>query len=793
MIKTLYVIHHSHTDIGYTHGQSRIIRWHGEFIRQAMDIAQRRDDFVWTCETHFPIEEFWKTATTADRERFIHLARSGRIGLSGSFFNFTELPDAPLLTSLAARPRDFATAHGLSLRAAMTADINGTTTAQGRALAAAGVELLVTFIHPHHGYVPLRKRAALYDWDLANGSTLRVLHVDQYHVGNEVGLSPGGGANYMWDWGDLPTPSDDDTLNRRLPRYVARIEAEGWPHDFFVCGVSGLITDNGPPSEKIADRIARWNAANSSGIKIEMVTLDRLADITSNAARPTLKGDCPDWWADGVAGDPEAVALFRHAQRQRDFLVRLASLYPKAAVNLTKLDTSLALFAEHTFGHSGSVRHPANLMAHQLRTRKTGYAAQAADTAEMLTDAAVEAIGCGPLHADRPLTFRAINVGPDTIRELVSLIPDWYDASRWGLGALGTVTRLDTGAIIAHQQLYTHRGLEWLAEVELASGQSVDLRLDAVAPPVGPPPLRPTPPVPDRTQDVTGTSDDVPLSALRTKFVEIDFSAPTGITAWRQLATGRNLLDPTSDVTPFSILASRLPAPLEGNAQCDGRRKLGRNRNGRDAVWSKSTFTRIRATADGPHLQTAELDYELAGCEFVRLKLAAWHGQPRVDVEVVMHKSGTWDSENLYLALPFAAGPDAAIWVDRGAGPMRPTIDQLPGTLVDFLGAQSGLASCGPDFGIAIAQRDSHLLQFGPLEYGIRKLSDDPEPLPDPLHPYVWLMTNYWETNFAPELGGFYSFRFSVMWGDTLRDPAKALAACRAANAGLSAFRLAAT
>ena len=38
-MKRLLVVHHSHTDIGYTEPQARIARWHADFIRQALEIA----------------------------------------------------------------------------------------------------------------------------------------------------------------------------------------------------------------------------------------------------------------------------------------------------------------------------------------------------------------------------------------------------------------------------------------------------------------------------------------------------------------------------------------------------------------------------------------------------------------------------------------------------------------------------------------------------------------------------------------------------------------------------------
>ena len=71
MIKTVYVIHHAHTDIGHTHGQSRIVRYHKDFIRQAMGIAAQHERFAWSCETFFAVEQFWQDATAAERERLL--------------------------------------------------------------------------------------------------------------------------------------------------------------------------------------------------------------------------------------------------------------------------------------------------------------------------------------------------------------------------------------------------------------------------------------------------------------------------------------------------------------------------------------------------------------------------------------------------------------------------------------------------------------------------------------------------------------------------------------------------
>ncbi len=788
MIRTLYVVHHSHTDIGYTHAQARIVRWHGDYIRQAMEIAARRDDFRWQCETFFPVEAFWKDASEADPGRFIAALRAGTLAVSGSFFNYTELLDADLHRTMALRVRSFADEHQVPLRAAMTADINGTTLAHAQALADAGIELLVTFIHPHHGFVPLAKRAGMYTWDLGDGRTIDVVHSDHYHMGNELGLVPFAATNYAWLWDGAPTyPYHDGLLETRLPMYLKRIEADGWDADWFVVAASGLGTDNAPPSEHLPERIARWNTTHTD-IRIQMITLTELAGIAKRTAKPTHRGDCPDWWADGVAGDPEAVLLFREAQRKRRFLVDLAKYEPRAVVDLTALDDALSLYAEHTSGHAVSVRHPANLHANQLRARKIGYAADAADLAEMLIDRSAQAIGAGPTTADRELKYRVVNVSDHAMHELVSPPFEWTDPNRWGLRAdTARITRLDNDQPLPMQVINSYRGSEIVVDVDLKPGESIDFKIESPAPaPFG---LNPHAPVPDRANDLVGMSDSVSRNSIRTKHVEIDISAPAGITAWRD-ANGTSLIDTRYHVAPFSIVASRLTAPMDGDRQCDVRRRLGRNRNGQDAVWSTSTLKRIRGSGDGPLAQMVDLEYELPGCEFVWVRLLAYHDRPRVDVEVAMHKVGTWDAENLYLALPFRAGDDQKLFLDRGARPMRPGVDQIPGTLIDFYGVQDGIAWTDSQRGVAVAQRDSHLVQVGPLAYGIRELADG-RPVGERSCVYAWLMTNYWETNFAPELGGFYAFRYSVMWGESLRDANAALRACRGANAGLNAFRLA--
>ncbi len=76
-IKTMYLIHHSHTDIGYTDLQEQVVYNHVNNIRQAMAIIQYgiehntpEKDFVWNCETYYCVECFLNAASADEKETF---------------------------------------------------------------------------------------------------------------------------------------------------------------------------------------------------------------------------------------------------------------------------------------------------------------------------------------------------------------------------------------------------------------------------------------------------------------------------------------------------------------------------------------------------------------------------------------------------------------------------------------------------------------------------------------------------------------------------------------------------
>ena len=813
-VKTLYVIHHTHTGIGYTELQGRVARWQSYFIRQALDIIGRTrdrvgldfDGFAWTCETFWGVERFLEQATADEAEAFAAAVRSGAIGLSGSYLNLNELLGYETLSSVLARAADYAESIGAPIDSAMTADINGYSWGYSQALHDNGIVNLFTCIHTHHGMHPLGGTQLPFWWETPKGDRVLVWSGEHYHFGNELGIVPGAVSSYRTkDDCDADMIYHDQwgVAERRIPRYLEKLDARGYPYDFVPVMASGMRSDNAPPSPRIIDFIERWNHEHGDLCRIRMATLSQFFDRLRGSAAdiPVHRGDWPDWWSDGCAGDPESTMLFRRAQRTYEYYLRLLERYP----NLRRADTravedELALYSEHTFGHSFSMIEPWHFLVHAIAERKRGFAASAHDGARELLGSALEELGAAPMAAVAGLSYRAINPLDHAVSGIGRLLVGHFEFHELGFSRGAVVRDLEADTEVPCQLLLTPPGAQFLVHMQLQAGEERRLELVPRKPESdgrgvsesGDSAENESPGAPD-ARDGEPTIVRAPASGrghLETPFVRITWAPGDGIVGWVDTALSRELLRPDRRHAAFTPVHE--VTPMHGRDDVwPVRGKMELNRKGENAVRSSGCLVGSDGVEAGSVFVSTSLDYGVPGASLYTVELRAYMDEPRVDVAIRMHKDSVWEPENVYLSLPFTAGtPDAQLWLDKSGAAVRPRIDQIPGTLTDFYSIQGGFAIVSEGYGVAIASPDSHLIQLGPLEHGVRLLSGDPALADDPAHAYAWLMTNYWETNFAAELGGFYEFRYSVMWGGGLADEASALSACRDACLDIRCLRL---
>lgn len=131
-IREVCIIHHSHTDVGYTDLQEQIIYNQVNNIRNVISIIKNgyenntpEKDFKWNCETYYCVEQFFKAAAEQEKNDFFELVKKGNIGISATYLNFNDLVDAGMLDRRTARMKDVFQTEGISVTTAMNADING--------------------------------------------------------------------------------------------------------------------------------------------------------------------------------------------------------------------------------------------------------------------------------------------------------------------------------------------------------------------------------------------------------------------------------------------------------------------------------------------------------------------------------------------------------------------------------------------------------------------------------------------------------------------------------------------
>ncbi|MCU6713029.1 glycoside hydrolase [Paenibacillus sp. J5C_2022] len=810
---TLYAIHHSHTDVGYTERQEKIQQYHVDFIRQALAIFQeiesgRRPEwkgFRWVCETFWPIESFLERATEQEREAFAGAVRRGDIGLSGTYLNMSELTGKELLESMIARVRDYGESIGVPVESAMTADITGFGWGYGDVLHSAGIRNAITCIHTHHSMYPLWKKQQPFWWELPSGEKLLVWNGEHYVFGNDLGLMPGLGGSYtIKDEFVIDTAQGVtfDIAEVRIPRYVKRLQEDGYSFPFAPVMLSGLPTDNGSPNAQLMDFVKEWNGKHGEDIRIQPVTLDEFfAVVREHAERhpediPVHRGDWPDWWTDGVGSTPKHVQVFREAQR---VYRKVRRLDPHGEIisqdRMKQMEYELTLFAEHTWGYHSSVTEPWNPFVQELGLRKEAFAANASTLAHRALYDILEARGDALLAPDRPMRFKLHNPYGYAQEDCAHLIMEFWhhDLIKEGF----EVRDEASGESYEAQLRIAPRGVMISVPVRLEAGEEKVIAIKPVKTDRRNTAYRNDYVGSDRMMDIDvpqpeGTDSwKVTSTYIDTPYVRIDWRKGEGITSWFDKKNGKQLLREDRLHQAFTPIYDVTRAPKVQDMY-EVRRKMGRNRKGPDADISVGVLTGAEVIAQGDVYGTVQLTYEVNGCSHYSLLVTAYADRPRVDVAVRMHKDSVWDPENLYISIPFG-GPQSTegteLWIDKVDALVRPRVDQLPGSLADYYCIGEGAAYVGNGTGVAIAMPDTPLIQLGSLQHGYRLLNGDERLEEEPAHLYSWAMNNYWETNFAATLGGFYEFRYLVAWGDGAATPQAALEACRSMNAGILAWR----
>ncbi|MGH2819711.1 MAG: glycoside hydrolase family 38 C-terminal domain-containing protein, partial [Actinomycetota bacterium] len=796
---SVYVVHHSHLDVGYTDIQSSVWRHHRAYLDSVVDLVTATDDrpeearFRWNVEANWTLRDWMRSRPRGPVEELFRRARQGRIEVAALPFSMhTEAYSIDELARMLWFADELREDRGLEIVTAMQTDVPGATDGLLQLLTGAGIRYL-SVAHNYAGrsvphLVGGRALTRPFYWRAPSGARLLVWYTDTPHgvymEGNHLGLA-----------------DDYESALALLPEYLAALAERpypymgptfGWegvgpdgasgkapyPFDLLHLRVQGSYGDNAGPSLVPADIVGRWNETWAYP-KLRMATNrdfftcveERLGDRIE-----TYEGDWTDWWADGIGSAARELGFNRRAQSAVRSAMTLHGVADRLDApgaedggpgdacswwaEMDRCYERMALFDEHTWG-------AANPWEDGLEHKESG-ALQWATKAAFADDA-------------RESSERLVESGLHRVAS--SLSSEGAEGS--GVVVLNTTARRRTDVVRVLLPESRVRA-ESVEIVDEESGEPVACVIEPQSDPAHRPRgihasfvARDVPPFGYALYRITaagGVSKDheaPPEPFIENEHYRVELDVRRGVASrFLDRAAGRDLIgdapfgfgqyiyDRYATAPHFNHLSSSVGA---GDMGLLGSRTVADHgvlvRRSSTAVWDRLT---VRLTGDG--------------IEWLESTLTLLRGVKRLDISNRLYKRGRPEKESVYFAFPFDA-PGARIRYETTGGVSGPDLPHVPGSARHMRALRHWVAFEAASDKIVWATREAPLVQLGNLHLPYA-------PFPATLEPeqrsargsrrsaeggsatvYSWALNNIWDTNFPSRQGGEMEFGYAVATG----------------------------
>jgi alpha-mannosidase len=360
--REINLIHHSHTDIGYSHIQEDVIKIHNQNIRNALHLIRKTKNypegsrFKWNIESAWAVENFLEFASEKEKKDFFRAVKNKQIAISATYANIMTGLCTPeemhWISEYAAGLRD---KFKLPVHTAMMTDIPGMSGSMIPALAKNGVR----YFSNGPNYVE-----SLPDKGDRVGHTMR-------EQGNKAfwwKSSSGKDSILFWtcgkgysSWHGVPQGGVADRGPEKIAAYMNELDALNYPYSI-VHWRYNIVADNGPTDSTLPDFVKSWN-------KKYVWPKLLLANVTDMFGRfemiygkkiPVLSGDFTPYWEDGAYSTAKEETNVRMLSERLTLLIDLANQKKKSLNRdwLYQAKKNIVMFHEHTWGSWNSISTP---------------------------------------------------------------------------------------------------------------------------------------------------------------------------------------------------------------------------------------------------------------------------------------------------------------------------------------------------------------------------------------------------------------------------------------------------
>lgn len=744
MIREILILHHTHTDIGYTHNQPTVWELNRQFIEEMLDEIDRTQDWepssrpIWTCEVTETLRYWLRSTRPANMERFKRAVVAGRMSSGAMPYNFTPMVGVPeLIRALAALP-ELRSSLGLKLNVALNHDVNGLPWTMIPLLLDAGVEMVIMGINVEFGGFPLQ-RPLFFRWIGPDRRGIIALNGEHYGMFQRYARVNEGSL---------------ESMAEGIARYEQKLAQQDYPHDFaFLTLTHSAFWDNNPPYPAAYELVRRWNAEGRTP-HIRFIAPEQLLERAKAMRLPEYGGDWTDYWNFGAGSSAHETRL-AHAARSALFASEVVSLQraptrdKRVPQIMREAYESLTLWDEHTWGDDASIREPDrdSVLAGWHHKADSAYRAHA--LAHYALTEQLETLAGNPRHAQQVEGVLICNPTPFDRSDYVRLPRDFVEGRYQHLSSTAHRFReasapeniLDIAANDATQQTvpygpvdvpaygYVRLPLAALTRREAGGLQAANGQIESPTHRIG-------------FDPATGAIHSLFDIRGRREFAD-------GESAWPMLSLIHETVDgsletPNRGRERLLNLDSREDQETSFVANWPARRTL-----------EQTVSVRSRREA---HRVGIEVHTSLPGASEIVKSIWLYAHTDVITIDIALRKDDAWAPEAIYLGLPFDLPGWEAVFDTMGT-PTVLDVEQLPGCCRDWVTVGGYVDVHDARAGVTLACPDMPLAMVGSFGFGQRRLSIDRSRKPLLL---AWLLNNYWTTNFRASQPGFLHFHYEL-------------------------------
>ena len=718
--RTVYLVQHTHTDIGYTKPQTEILAEHIRYIDYAIEYCELTEDypddakFRWTCEAAWAVREYLKNRPQTQIDKFLKYIQNGQIEVTGMFFNMSEIADENSFKTFLAPVKEFKQL-GIPVVTAMQNDVNGIAWCLADYMPDIGIQYFSMGENGHRALIPF-DRPTLYKWESPSGKQVYSFRSDHYMTANGWGIDR---VNY-------------EEMAPKVFQYLDNLESKGYPFDAISVQYSGYYTDNSPPSMHPSDVIRDWNNKYATP-RLRSAVFHEFMDFVTDKygdQLPVYRVAYPDWWTDGFGSAARETGAARKTHAD---MITIQGLLAMATMKgqplpahthnqIQHIHENLLFYDEHTYGAAESISNPTGENSQIQWAEKASFAWEALKNAQIMYETAIGLLQPFIQRGEHPTVtfFNTLNWSRSGVVELYidhEIIPRNH-----------TFKMIDgDGRTLKTQPLRSR-----------SEGTYYAIYAEDI-PPMGYKTYRIVTEANDR-QALPATS--LTDNRIENDYFKITFDPQTGsIQSLLDKGLQLELVDPES---PW-LLGAFVYETLGNRQQMERHTLTDFQRHGLQAI-------RIQPGQNGPIYQSVRIQGKSDCCEAdfgVSIEVRLFHNEKRIELNYAVKKSPITDPDGIYIAFPFAL-EGAKLFFDVQGGIVSSGENQLEGTASDWNTVQNFVAARNDKAQFIVGSDLIPLFQLGGIctgQYQREKMYDVP-------HIFSWVTNNYWTTNFRASQEG---------------------------------------